>query len=517
MKYLNMEMLEGQARVDAVMKGVQDQETLIKAFVPDIRNVGYDEVARAYEVSTKNLNTVNVADMGFSKDVELYLGKGAASAKPDRIKEFVGSMESQDRDGDRIIVAGWYLDDYKKNSTFLWAHQYGGFPYGTSLRTWKDRQGEDPALKFWIYFQDDLSSAEAQAATDYIHALYSSKPPLAKAVSVGFKGMEVIRPQNEEEMEKLDLGQYGMLFKKQSLLELSGCPVGSHADSLLSTAKKMFGAKKGSKVLDALGMEIPSDRKYVLISGAKALDESVKLDIKARKDMSITVVHEGGGEKTEEAALVLTTDLEVMFDEMTKGCDGDGEPDGSDVQKPYENEHAARLEDPAKYEKFRRQNNKFGEGVHAIWGILKTKKVELQAIRFSKDKFSVAEAKKWLKDNEYKPIKFEAAKAYLDELEARIVELEKTVESLPGQLEEITKMVKDTIRDTAKKGTDDSQTGADGHPGTEADDVGDVDLPDPDPALEQDALVSYLGGGVPAPSQGDGAAEPTLYDVMGAE
>ena len=36
---------------------------------------------------------------------------------------------------------------------------------------------------------------------------------------------------------------------------------------------------------------------------------------------------------------------------------------------PYKGEHAARLKDPKRYETFRRKNDKFGAGVHAIWGI----------------------------------------------------------------------------------------------------------------------------------------------------
>jgi len=77
--------------------------------------------------------------------------------------------------------------------------------------------------------------------------------------------------------------------------------------------------------------------------------------------------------------------------------------------KPYPGEHACRLEDPEKYEKFRRQNNKFGDGIHAIWGILKGGKVELQAIRFSKDKFTPSQAQKWLKENGFECKEFEPA------------------------------------------------------------------------------------------------------------
>jgi len=68
---------------------------------------------------------------------------------------------------------------------------------------------------------------------------------------------------------------------------------------------------------------------------------------------------------------------------------------------PYTNEHAARIENPDKYQKFRRENDKFGEGIHAIWGITDDGTVELQSIRFSADKFSAEEAREWLRKHDY--------------------------------------------------------------------------------------------------------------------
>jgi len=78
---------------------------------------------------------------------------------------------------------------------------------------------------------------------------------------------------------------------------------------------------------------------------------------------------------------------------------------------PYLHEHAARLRDPARYERFRRENDKFAKGVHAIWGILRGGKTELQAIRFDAGKFTADEARKWLKAHNFKPILFEPASA----------------------------------------------------------------------------------------------------------
>lgn len=76
---------------------------------------------------------------------------------------------------------------------------------------------------------------------------------------------------------------------------------------------------------------------------------------------------------------------------------------------PFKNEHAARIKNPELYEEFARDNDKFGNGIDAIYGIRVRdgKRVsELQAIRFDKKKFTVAQAKKWLSDHDHKPLEF---------------------------------------------------------------------------------------------------------------
>ncbi len=76
---------------------------------------------------------------------------------------------------------------------------------------------------------------------------------------------------------------------------------------------------------------------------------------------------------------------------------------------PYPNEHSARMQNPDKYVRVRRENDKFGPGIHAIWGVTNDGKAELQAIRFDKGKFTEAEAKAWMKDHNHHPMMFEGA------------------------------------------------------------------------------------------------------------
>lgn len=73
---------------------------------------------------------------------------------------------------------------------------------------------------------------------------------------------------------------------------------------------------------------------------------------------------------------------------------------------PYPNEHAARIHDPGQYDSFARKN--VAPGVDVILGI-KNGKSEVQAYRFDRSKFSVSEAKAWLKDHDISYISFEPA------------------------------------------------------------------------------------------------------------
>jgi ATP-dependent Clp endopeptidase proteolytic subunit ClpP len=79
---------------------------------------------------------------------------------------------------------------------------------------------------------------------------------------------------------------------------------------------------------------------------------------------------------------------------------------------PFPSEHSARIIDPGKFEKdsFRRKN--ITSGIDIIMGHLKGEStMTTQSYRFDKDKFTVTEAKKWLKDHDIKYILFEPAKS----------------------------------------------------------------------------------------------------------
>ena len=79
-----------------------------------------------------------------------------------------------------------------------------------------------------------------------------------------------------------------------------------------------------------------------------------------------------------------------------------------EMERPYPNEHAARLKDPGQYDSLRRVNDEGGNGVDFIYGI-KEGESEVQAIRFRSSVFTAAEARAWLAEHDFDPIEFEEA------------------------------------------------------------------------------------------------------------
>jgi hypothetical protein len=90
-----------------------------------------------------------------------------------------------------------------------------------------------------------------------------------------------------------------------------------------------------------------------------------------------------------------------------------------DGDRPYPNEHAARLRNPDQYDRFRRRNDGGGDGVDFIFGIKEGEDgAELQAIRFRLSKFTAAEARAWLEERDYEVMEFEEATGDRSEVRA---------------------------------------------------------------------------------------------------
>ena len=90
----------------------------------------------------------------------------------------------------------------------------------------------------------------------------------------------------------------------------------------------------------------------------------------------------------------------------------DEEDRAMDQERPYPNEHAARINDPDRYLEFRREANAGGEGIDFIYGIYveELERVsEIQSVRFDADRYTMQEALDWLAEHDMEPMKFEEA------------------------------------------------------------------------------------------------------------
>jgi len=172
-----------------------------------------------------------------------------------RVLRFIGSDESQDRGGDRILAEGWELDNFIKNPVFLWAHDYFAPPIGKAQVI----TSENGKLIFDIQF---ATSAEYEFA-DTIYKLY--KGGYLAAVSVGFI------PKEWKFLDEADNdpSQFFMpkIFLKQELLELSAVPVPANANALMQAvtlgAVSIDEAQSISNyVLNLAGLWTPSNKAF---------------------------------------------------------------------------------------------------------------------------------------------------------------------------------------------------------------------------------------------------------------
>ncbi len=68
-------------------------------------------------------------------------------------------------------------------------------------------------------------------------------------------------------------------------------------------------------------------------------------------------------------------------------------------------EHAARLQDPGRFDSLHRRDGFFDEGVGTIFGV-KAGEAELQSFCFRADEFTPARARRWLREHGFAPVSF---------------------------------------------------------------------------------------------------------------
>ena len=163
---------------------------------------------------------------------------------PDSVKSengkytFAISTGVEDRERDTISTAGWELDNYRKNPTVLWAHDYSALPVGRSEMVIA-RAGQ-------LVARMEFVPAEISPFAETVRQLVEGG--WLKATSVGFRPLEW----------KFNETRGGFDFTRQELLEFSIVPIPANPEALIAAreAGVPIGPLKewAIKLLDSYGL-----------------------------------------------------------------------------------------------------------------------------------------------------------------------------------------------------------------------------------------------------------------------
>lgn len=148
-----------------------------------------------------------------------------------RVRRFVISTSTPDRDNDTIAVAGWKLDNYRRNPVVLWAHDYQSLPLGRAVSVAVDG---DKLVADAEFADHDMANA----------VLKLIDGGFLRATSVGFRPLT----------STYNNARGGTDYTAQELLEFSLVPVPANPEALIQakslTAIRRYFVDANDVVLD---------------------------------------------------------------------------------------------------------------------------------------------------------------------------------------------------------------------------------------------------------------------------
>jgi hypothetical protein len=318
-----------------------------------------------------------------------------------RVVSYTITDETVDRYGDIVRAKGVRLANYVNNSVIQFAHDYEQPPVGVSLKTWYDKQAN--AVKSLGLFYDDRVDSTGRSDLIFRFVASGGMP----GTSIGFMPMKTTRPTDDERTE-LHMGEYGVIFDECDLMEFSVVPVPANPNALKDDIAGAWRERMTKAVSGGMFRQADLKRIEAMPQIDKAVVELFAKEF--RRAVPVTNSNEKTCDKC-KAFSDRVKQLWIFYDSEIIERDA--------VLRPYPNEHAARLADPDSMDEFRRKadgevrGKKVPDTADVIWGHLKDGDENAwapQAIRFPTKDWTVEQAKKWLEDNDIKPILFEPAK-----------------------------------------------------------------------------------------------------------
>ena len=237
-------------------------------------------------------------------------------AESDRVLRFIGTDESEDRDGDIIKASGWDFTNFKNNPVFLPFHQYDKVPIGkcVALNQAIGSTGTSFDIKFPTIADlcsDPTHPSNEALLSDTIYNAY--KCGIMSAVSVGFIGKESVKREDQKELPDWLRGN---IFTSQELLELSAVSVPSNPNALMQARSAKSMNPDQINLLEKLFTEKPKSQEAEEMTPeqvTKAIAEAVE---PMQKTIDALMASQKSGAKLSAATIKV---MQECFDHMAKG------------------------------------------------------------------------------------------------------------------------------------------------------------------------------------------------------
>lgn len=334
------------------------------------------KVARSLKIKKKEIPLVRKF-IPFERDVEVTKDKKGQTIVVSYI-----STSAIDRDKEVLNPDGVDLENYRKNPVVMWAHDYGQMPVGKNLWIKPDAVG----LKAGTLFANSERGKEVERGfTEDM----DGTGPLLRGFSVGFipkkwKDKDEIIAEAEKSGEKIDKDALPeRIYTEWELLEYSAVPIPSCPEALLLAQERGIISKDFAATFETVPISTEALHKLVEEidekDTPKKIEEIEKSEIKESVSDSDDIRREEADEEKPEADAVTKPETTEDFHHVPVRSAGDFVDDS-----------------------FRTIDISKAQGIKAVIGKLTSDpngSTVIQKYLFDVDKWTMAEAKKWVKDN----------------------------------------------------------------------------------------------------------------------